>query len=99
VVKKKFFKTKQEVEIAFEIEPTEAEHVELLCEANGWEPIQMKKNKDGSFRTKLRVPKEQQFQFRYLVDHTTWVNDETADAYCVNEFGGQNGVLDTTQGG
>jgi hypothetical protein len=45
----------------------------------------------------LRVPKEQQFQFRYLVDHTTWVNDETADAYCANEFGGQNGVLDTTQ--
>lgn len=99
MVKKKFFKTKQEVEVAFEIEPGEAQHVELLCEANGWEPIEMKKSKDGSFRTKLRLPKGRQFQFRYLVDRTTWINDEAADAYCVNEFGGQNGVLDATRGG
>ena len=96
MLKKRFFKTKQEVEIAFEIEPKDAERVELICEANGWEPVPMKKGKNGAFRTKMRMPREQQFQFRYLVNGSSWVNDESADDYCINQFGGKNGVLDTT---
>jgi 1,4-alpha-glucan branching enzyme len=96
VLKKRFFKTKDDCEVAFELAPTDAEQVALVCEANGWEPIAMKKNRQGRFRTRLRLPKERQFQFRYLVDSSAWVNDEAADAYRPNSFGGENGILDTT---
>ena len=96
MLKKRFFKTKDDCEVAFELAADKAKQVELLCEANGWEPIEMKKNRGGTFRTRMRLPREQRFQFRYLVDHQAWVNDEEADAYLPNQFGGENGVLDTT---
>ena len=96
MLKKKFFKTKDECEVAFEVALDDAERVELLCESNGWEPIAMKRAKGGPFRTRVRMPKERGFQFRYLVNGTNWVNDEGADDYRYNEFGGRNGVLYTT---
>jgi 1,4-alpha-glucan branching enzyme len=99
VVKKRFFKTKDECEVEFVLATAQAREVALVCEANGWEPIEMKKNRKGTFRTRLRLPKEQQFQFRYLVDGEAWINDETADAYRPNQFGGENGILDTTPTG
>jgi len=99
MLKKRFFKTNDDCEVAFEVASDDAESVALVCEANGWEPIEMKKNKAGAFRTRLRVPKSRRFQFRYLVDQHAWVNDEDADGYVRNQFGGENGVLDTTPAG
>jgi 1,4-alpha-glucan branching enzyme len=96
MVKKRFLKTKGEYEVTFELAADGAENVELVCNVNGWEPIEMKRAKTGPFRAKLRLPKDGRFEFRYLVDHQSWVNDETADDYCTNRFGGQNGILDTT---
>jgi len=100
MLKKRFFKTKQECEVTFELAPdhagTDAADVELVCEANGWQPVSMKKTKQGLFRTKMRFPKEREFEFVYRVDHKAWVNDEAADAYRSNGFGGRNSVLDTT---
>ena len=95
MLKKKFFKTKDECEVAFEIELAEASKVELVCENNGWQPVPMKKGKTGTFRTRVRLPKESRIQFRYLVDGNVWVNDETADAVMMNEFGIENSVIDT----
>ena len=99
MLKKKFIKTKQEVEVAFELAQDKAAKVELVCDANAWEPIEMKRSKEGKFRAKMRFPAEQRIQFRYLVDGTTWANDEQADAYCRNQFGGENSVLDTKMTG
>jgi 1,4-alpha-glucan branching enzyme len=72
-----------------------AENVALVCEANGWEPITMKQVKKGPFRTKVRLPKEGEFQFRYLINAQEWRNDEAADAYRPNEFGEENSVVNT----
>ncbi len=96
MLKKKFFKTKTECEVVFELSPKGAQQVELVCEVNQWEPIEMKKNRQGAFRTKLRFPRDGQFQFRYLVDQKLWVNDEDADGFQTNQFGGKNGILDTS---
>jgi hypothetical protein len=97
MLKKKYFKTKSEVEVTFELRKDEARKAELVCEANGWEPVDMKKAKDGSFRTRMRFPTERRFQFRYLVDDNTWVDEEQADAFCRNEFGGRNSILVTSE--
>ena len=95
MLKKKFFKTKNDCEVTFDLEAGEAKSVSLVCEANGWKPIEMKKTK-GSFRTRIRVPRKGRYQFRYLLDSGSWLNDDEADAYCRNEFGDKNSVLDTT---
>ncbi len=96
MLKKKFFKTKDECEVTFELNVENANQVVLVSEHNGWEPIEMKQVKDGPFRTKIRLPKEGQFQFRYLVDGQTWRNDEAADAYWANEHGSENSVISTS---
>ena len=95
MLKKRFFKTKDECEVTFELADTEAEQAQLVCELNGWQPIEMKKARKGPFRTRLRFPKEGTFEFRYLVDNRHWVNDDAADAYRPNGLGDENGVLDT----
>jgi 1,4-alpha-glucan branching enzyme len=95
MLKKKFFKTKAECEVTFEFDTDEASHADLVCEVNGWQPIRMKKVKKGPFRMKMRFPKDERFQFRYLVDDTRWINDAEADEYAANGMGDSNGVLDT----
>jgi len=96
-MKKKFFKTKDECEVTFEHTTDAGQKVALVSEANGWQPVEMKKRtKDGAFVTRVRLPKEGQFQFRYLIDEQTWENDTAADGYVANEFGGQNSIVDTT---
>lgn len=95
MLKKKYFKTKDECEVTFEFE-TEANEVALVSENNDWQPIEMKKRKkDGMFFTKVRLPKEGQFQYRYLLNNSSWSNDTTADAYTPNEFGSDNSVVIT----
>ena len=99
MVKKRFFKTKADCEVSFELAAAEANQVDLVCESNGWRPIEMKKTRKGkksTFRAKVRLPQEQQFEFRYLVDRSSWVNDDAADAYARNIFGTENCVLSTT---
>lgn len=93
MLKKKFLKTKGECEVTFEY-ATPADEVALVCEANGWEPVAMKKSK-GAFSTKMRLPMDSEYQFRYLVDGGNWANDEAADAYRPNEHGTTNSVVNT----
>ncbi len=95
MLKKKFFKTKDECEVTFEVNVENADQVALVSEHNGWEPIAMKQVKNGPFRTKIRLPKDGEFQFRYLVNEQSWRNDEAADAYWTNEHGSENSVIST----
>ena len=95
MLKKRFFKTKDECEVTFELASDEATQADLVCEVNGWQPIRMKKARKGPFRTKMRFPKGASFEFRYLVDSTRWMNDAQADDYRANGLGDANGVLDT----
>ncbi|MDX1686414.1 MAG: isoamylase early set domain-containing protein [Candidatus Promineifilaceae bacterium] len=97
MLKKRFFKTIDECEVSFKVEPEDAESVALVIETNDWEPIPMKQLKSGPFKTTLRLPLDRQIQFRYLIDGETWENDETADAYVPNKFGSSNSVVDTTR--
>lgn len=95
MLKKKYFKTKEECEVTFELQ-AQAENVALVAESNDWEPVAMKQRKrDKAFVTKIRLPNETQSEFRYLINGSIWENDNSADAYVRNEFGGENGVVKT----
>jgi 1,4-alpha-glucan branching enzyme len=99
MIKKKFLKTKDECEVTFEYSAPAANTVTLVTDANDWKPVAMKKGRanDAPFQAKMRLPKDGQFQFRYLVDNEIWANDEAADAYWANEHGGDNSVVFTAQ--
>lgn len=99
MLKKRYFKTVDECEVTFKVEPEEAQEVSLVIESNGWQPIAMDQLKSGPFKTKIRLPLNRQIQFRYLIDNTEWRNDEAADAYMPNEYGSTNGVIDTKRDG
>jgi 1,4-alpha-glucan branching enzyme len=95
MISKKFFKTKDEWEITFELQ-TDGETAAVLTDMNNWEPIPMsKRRKDGVFYAKARFPNNGRYQFRYLVDGNVWLNDDSADGQELNEHGSYNSVVDT----
>ena len=97
MLKKKYFKTKDECEVTFEFDSGEAKKVAVVSEANGWQPVKMsKRKKDGIFYAKVRLPKDSQYQYRYLVNDQTWVVDQNSDGFVPNEFGEQNSIVSTT---
>lgn len=53
--------------------------------------------KTKSFKYKTRLPKNAEFQFRYLVNENDWVNDAEADNYVPNGFGADNCIVKTEQ--
>jgi len=95
MLRKKYFKTKDECEVTFELQK-QANKVALVSEFNGWKPVEMKvRKKDKVFYTRMRLPIERSVQFRYLVDDLRWENDDSADEYIRNEFGEENSVVQT----
>ena len=97
MIKKRFFKTKNECEITFELDRPKATSAELLTSAAGWEPVTMRRSKGGPFRAVVRVPVGARTEFRYRVDGTHWVDDPTADDRVANRFGTMNCVVDTSR--
>ena len=94
---KKFLKTKDVCDVTFEYERG-GETAALAGDFNNWEPQPMKKTRKANspFRVKVRLPKNGEFAFRYLVDGEKWENDSAADAYRTNEHGSENSVVLTT---
>ena len=76
-----------------------AEKVYLVGEFNSWDEtsIPMKKDPDGSFSVKKQLETNKEYQFRYLLDGKTWINDWKADKYVRSELANDdNSVVDTT---
>ncbi|WP_333701882.1 isoamylase early set domain-containing protein [Vibrio hepatarius] len=99
MINKRYFKTKDEVEVTFELPATEvAESAVLFADFLDWQPTEMKKvAKTKSYKFKTRLPKDAQFEFRYLVDNDKWINDPQADQYKPNGFGEDNCLVTTFQ--
>jgi len=99
MLKKQFLKKQPICKVTFKVpadQVKEAEKVTLLGEFNNWssdEAIEMKKLKDGSFKTVVSLDAGKEYEFRYLVDGTDWLNDEEADKYVSTPFGTENCVV------
>lgn len=99
MLKKQFLKKEPVCKVTFKV-PAEvvsnAETVALLGEFNDWktdEAIEMTKLKDGSFKTVVKLDAGKEYQFRYLVNGTEWVNDNDADKYVSTPYGTENCVV------
>jgi 1,4-alpha-glucan branching enzyme len=99
MLKKRFFKTKDEVEVTFELDRDGVESAAVCIDENEWQPVKMSRRRsDDVFYTKVRLPKDGEYQFRYLLNGEEWINDAEADAYRPNEFGAENSVVITSNG-
>ena len=77
----------------------DATKVDLAGEFNDWgEPksTPMKRRKDGTWSVAVRLPNDERFEYRFVVDGKTWIVDEAADEFAPNPFGGRNSVCDLT---
>jgi len=89
-IKKQFLKSKPVCKVTFSLtseDTMNAEKVQLLGDFNDWnvkEAIDLKKFKNGSFKTTLDLETSKSYQFKYLVDDSKWENDATADSYVNN---------------
>ena len=96
---KKYLKTKPVCKVSFKVLKKDigtAASVQIIGEWNNWDLDSgaMKKLKNGDFSCQINLAKDKAYQFRYLVDKTTWLNDTDADAYLPSPFPGvDNSVI------
>ena len=100
MIEKTYLKTKPECKVKFAL-PADAlngaKNVALVGDFNNWDETAtvMRKQKTGVFASTINLETDKQYQFRYLVDGTTWLNDDTADAYIPSPVShDQNCVID-----
>ena len=98
-IKKQFLKSKPVCKVGFKVSKEQAAgaaKVNLVGDFNDWNETsdEMSGLKDGSFSLNLDLETGRNYQFRYLVDGSTWINDEAADGYEPSGFGdAQNSVV------
>ena len=96
MIKKRFFKTKNEVDVTFRTSlDHDVEGVSMVCDAYDWEPMAMSRRPKRTWQLPTRLPVDQVVQFRYLASGGLWFNDDDADGYAPNAFSGDNSVVNT----
>ena len=101
-LKKQFLKSKDICKVTFSLTKEEMLNVKelnVVGEFNNWSHTenQLTKFKNGNFKTTIDLEKGKQFEFKYLIDGKTWVNDANADFSVANDQGGENSVVVTKQ--
>jgi 1,4-alpha-glucan branching enzyme len=95
-IKKQVIKTKPVVKVTFSIEAKEANTAAVVGDFNNWNQSEgeLSKLKNGTFKGVFDLPKDNSFEFKYLVDGN-YVNEPQADSYRWNEFANaENSVLE-----
>jgi len=97
-VKKQFYEKTSVCKVTFKLTKdivNSANRVNLAGEFNNWDinNIPMKKLKGGEYSVSVNLPKGREYQFKYLIDGNSWMNDKDADKHVLNEFQTQNSVV------
>ena len=96
MLKKVYSQTGRKCRVTFELQPEDNAQTAYVCgDFNDWSKSShpLKRRKDGSFAAMLWVEAGRQYRFRYLLDGERWENDQAADAYESNPYGGEDSVL------
>lgn len=92
IIKKRYLKSKQVCKVTFKV-PAEmgnsADTANLVGEFNDWDinANPMKKLKDGTFTITIDLERDNEYQFRYILDKTQWENASNADSYTPTPYG------------
>jgi 1,4-alpha-glucan branching enzyme len=70
----------------------------VVGDFNRWDPSATTfRRRRGQWTASITVPVGRRYAFRYLSGDGSWFNDDEADDYEPNPFGGHNCVLDLTE--
>ncbi len=98
-ITKEFLKEKKVYRVKFVLPKEIAESankVYVVGDFNNWELTKtpMIKRSNGTRSASVDLPGKGEYQFRYLIDETRWINDPEADKFVPNSFGdAENGVV------
>ncbi len=91
-IKRNKIKDKQKFKVTFSI-PREIakdyKQAAIVGDFNNWDPKSspMKKlKKDGTFSASIELDGNNDYEFRYLLDGNTWLNEEQADKHVPTYF-------------
>lgn len=96
MLKKKFTPKRTICKVTFSVPEQWAENdVKLVGDFNDWnkESDSLEKNKD-KWEVTMRLKPENTYRFKYLIDGKKWENDDAADKYVPNDFGGEDSVVE-----
>jgi len=94
-VKKKYLRRKPICRVTFEVSAGEAQQVSVVGDFNNWRPegSVLQRIQGGLFRGVFELPRENAYEFRYLIDQN-FVNEAEADRFQWNDFArSENSVL------
>lgn len=97
-LKKQFYAKKPVCKVTFKLPAeiaTSANKINLAGDFNNWDTnsIPMKQTRGGEYSVSLDLPKGKEYQFKYLLDGNSWLNDNEADKLVSNEFQTENSVI------
>ena len=97
-LKKQFYANKPVCKVTFKLAKEigkSASSVNLAGDFNNWDitSIPMKKLKGGEYTVSIDLQKGCEYQFKYLIDGKSWLNDRDADKHVSNEFLTENSVI------
>ncbi len=90
MIEKKYLKSKPVCKVKFALSKEQvanAKSIALVGEFNNWDisATPMRKQESGVYASTLNLDVDQTYQFRYVLDGTTWINDEGADDYVASQ--------------
>jgi len=97
-LEKKFLKTKPICKVKFSLtgEPyITASSISLAGDFNAWskDELPLKQSKDGTWSVSVDLENNREYQFRYVVDGSHWVNEPEADRFAFNGIDSENSVI------
>ena len=95
-IKKQYLKTKPICKVTFIVPAKDAKKVAVVGTFNDWnsKTSKLRKLKNGTFKGTIDLEKDNNYQFRYLIDGE-FKNEEQADRYDWNDYAGtENSVLE-----
>ena len=88
-----------DVKVTFLIPADSVDEVTAVVgDFNGWDPSATTfRRRSGQWTASITVPRGRRYAFRYVSADGSWFNDDEADGYEPNPFGGHNCVLDLSE--
>jgi 1,4-alpha-glucan branching enzyme len=77
-----------------------ADHIALAGDFNGWNQsshLLQQTHGDRDWHITLDLKPDRTYRFRYLVNDEEWMDDDRADGYEANPFGGFDSIVDTRE--
>ena len=96
MVKQQPARRKGFVKVTFLLRPAEAATVQVMGDFNDWRPVHaMRRTDDGEWQLTLELERGREYQFKYLLDETVWIDDPDVEQSIANPYGGENSVIAT----